>query len=1129
MKSIVKVWEEDVIIPTYGIGEPEKNPVFLENRIYQGSSGKVYPHPVIEKIYDIKQDKTYRACFLENRYLKIMILPELGGRVQMAFDKIRQRHFVYYNSVIKPALVGLTGPWISGGIEFNWPQHHRPSTFQPVDSCIEENSDGSKTVWCSEVERMTRTKGMAGFTLYPDKAYLAIHVKLYNRTIFPQSFLWWANPAIKVNDEYQSVFPPDVNAVFDHGKRAVSEFPIAKGTYYKVDYSKGVDISWFKNIPVPTSYMAINSKYDFIGGFEHDSQAGMIHVADHHISPGKKQWTWGNSDFGNSWYRNLTDEDGPYIELMTGVFTDNQPDFSWMMPFEERSFTQYFMPFSEIGLIKNATKEAFVNLEFTESFVTVKLYCTSEFDNAIVVLKTSAEVILRKTINISPETPFIEILAIDPQIKPEELEVTLSSDNGKVLVTWQPSGNVDNPVPSTAEPARDPEDISSIEQLYLTGLHIEQYRHATYLATDYYKEALRREPGDLRNNNAMGLWLLRRGKFTEAEAYFRKTVTTLTARNPNPYDGEPFYNLGWSLKMQGRLDEAYDAFFKSVWNAAWQDAGYLSLAQIATWKGHFEDALYLANQSLLRNWHNHKTRHLKTVILRKLEKYDEAMKFASESIAIDQFNIGCLFEKHLLLTSLSDLSESADALKEMKSLLRGNLHNYIEYALDYSSAGLFSEATSLLSEYISGREEVYPMIYYFLGYFASQAGNSSEVRKNFIEASMMKPDFCFPNRIEEVLTLQDAIRFNPMDAKAYYYLGNFWYSNGQYSDALECWESSLSIDDKFPTVLRNLSLVYYNKQKNERKALDALEKAFSLDQTDSRILMELDQLYKRVGRSSSERLEFMGQNLSQVELRDDLYLERITLYNQLGDFQKAKELLAEHKFHPWEGGEGKVTGQYLLCQVELSKIALGEGRFEDALEFLASAKTYPQNLGEGKLYGTQENDIHYYMGCAYEGLGNNSKAKGYFKYATTGIIAPSQAFFYNDQQSDKIFYQGLAWCKLGNETMAQTCFTKLIKYGENQMFRKIKIDYFAVSLPDMLIWDDDLDRRNLINCYYLIGLGYLGTGDLSMAGKYLQSVLSIDVNHIGAIIHQKMLTQPFFFLRYSNGDRPVSFLKTREK
>ncbi|KAA6302422.1 MAG: hypothetical protein EZS26_001254, partial [Candidatus Ordinivivax streblomastigis] len=405
--GVVRVWEEVVLLPTYPIGEEEKNPIFLEKRVYQGSSGSVYPYPVVEKISDEKVELPYRAFFLENEYLKIMILPELGGRVQMAYDKIKQRHFVYYNQVVKPALVGLTGPWISGGIEFNWPQHHRPSTFLPVDCSIEENADGSKTIWCSEVERMFRTKGMQGFTLHPGKAYLEIKVQIYNRTAFPQTFLWWANPAVVVHDDYKSVFPPDVHAVFDHGKRDVSKFPIATGTYYKQDYSAGVDISKYKNIPVPTSYMAIESKYDFVGGYEDDKQAGLLHVANHYVSPGKKQWTWGQGDFGYAWDRNLTDEDGPYIELMTGVYTDNQPDFSWLQPYEEKSWVQYFMPYSEVGYVKNATKEAIVNVETKEGKTNIILYTTAVYKNLRLTLTgNEGTVYLDQIIHTSPAEPY---------------------------------------------------------------------------------------------------------------------------------------------------------------------------------------------------------------------------------------------------------------------------------------------------------------------------------------------------------------------------------------------------------------------------------------------------------------------------------------------------------------------------------------------------------------------------------------------------------------------------------------------------------------------------------------------------------------------------------------------------
>lgn len=1085
--GVVRVWEEDILLPTYQIGEEEKNPIFLEKRVYQGSSGAVYPYPVVEKLSDEKFDKSYHAVFLENKYIKIMILPELGGRVHMAYDKVKQRHFVYYNQVIKPALVGLTGPWISGGIEFNWPQHHRPSTFLPTDFSIEENADGSKTIWCNEVERMFRTKGMQGFTLHPDKAYIEIKVKIYNRTAFPQTFLWWANPAVVVNDGYKSVFPPDVNAVFDHGKRDVSKFPIATGEYYKQDYSAGVDISKYKNIPVPTSYMAVQSKYNFVGGYEDNVQAGLLHVANHHVSPGKKQWTWGNGDFGLAWDRNLTDKDGPYIELMTGVFTDNQPDFSWLQAYEEKSWVQYFMPYAEVGYVKNATKDAIINIEVEGNEADLVLYTTSLYENLKIELKDKENTVLfQDEITISPVNPYKKKVVIG-EIKSEDLIFTVYTANGKILVQYQQEKPEIKPVPDPAKAALDPKDIASMEQLYLTGLHLEQYRHATYNPLDYYLEALSRDSRDVRCNNAVGLLMLRRGQFKKAEAYFKTAVEVLTERNPNPIDGEPLYNLGCCLKLQGKFEDAYNSLFKSTWNAAWQDAAFYTLAQIDSIKGEWTEALERVESSLIRNWHNHKARQLKASILRKLNRNQEALAWIDDSIKIDRFNMGCRFEKYLI-------TKDQAVLDEMNTIMRQWSHGYIEYALDFAGAGLYQEASQLLQESISDAEEVYPMVYYALGYFDSMDGNTNEAIEWYKKASLQSSEKCFPNRIEEVNILQDAIKLNPEDGKAPYYLGNFWYAFRQYDDAVKCWELSYSIDDRFPTLLRNLALAYFNKTNDKAKAQEMLEKAFALDITDSRIFMELDQLYKKIGKSPEYRLEVLNQYPNLVEERDDLCIERITLYNQTGKYAIAKELISKRKFHPWEGGEGKVTGQYTLCRVELAKIAIAENRFADAVKLLKETEFYPHNLGEGKLKNAEENEVFYYKGLAYKGLGDVENANANFVQATLGSSEPVQAFFYNDQQPDKIFYQGMAWRELGDEDKARSRFNKLLAHGEKYLFEKSRIDYFAVSLPDLAIWDDDLNVRNQVHCYYVMALGHSGLGNETESEKYYRKVKQLDIN-----------------------------------
>src|SRR2546430_6604491 len=233
----VEVWNESVLIPTYDPYAPLPQPMFLDKRVYQGSSGKVYPLLFADGVSRSKSDRACRAILLENEYLQVMLLPEIGGRIHAILDKTNGYDAIYRQEVIKPALVGLAGPWISGGIEFNWPQHHRPSTFMPVDSSIESHADGSVTVWMSEHDPMCRMKGMHGVCLHPGKSYVELKVRLYNRTPMVQTFLWWANVATKVHELYQSFFSPDAQGIADHAKRATSGYPLCDGKYYGVDFA----------------------------------------------------------------------------------------------------------------------------------------------------------------------------------------------------------------------------------------------------------------------------------------------------------------------------------------------------------------------------------------------------------------------------------------------------------------------------------------------------------------------------------------------------------------------------------------------------------------------------------------------------------------------------------------------------------------------------------------------------------------------------------------------------------------------------------------------------------------------------------------------------------------------------
>jgi tetratricopeptide (TPR) repeat protein len=1107
-KPSVDIWIEEIVIPTYPVGSPEKNPMFFEKRVYQGSSGKVYPHPIIEKIHNEKVPKKYKAAFLENKYLKIMILPELGGRVQMAFDKIRQMHFVYYNQVIKPALVGLAGPWLSGGIEFNWPQHHRPSTFDPVDVTLTENKDGSKTIWVNEIERMFGTKGMAGFTLYPDKAFLEITGKLYNRTQFPQTFLWWSNPAVKVSDDYQSVFPPDVNAVYDHGRRDVSSFPIATGTYYKIDYSSGVDISRYKNIPVPTSYMAVNSKYDFLGGYDHGLKHGLLHVANHHISPGKKQWTWGNQEFGLAWEKNLTDVDGPYIELMTGVFTDNQPDFAWLQPYEGKEFQQYFMPYSNVGMVKNATREAIVNIEYENNQATIRLYTTSAYENLEVSLFNAENKIFQEIISSSPELTYETKVDLSQDLTAKDLRLTIRNlETQKLLVSYKSEPDRTIEIPDPASAVKAPQSIETVEKLYMIGIHLEQYRHATFKPEDYYQEALRRDKSDVRCNNAMGLLLLRKGKVEHSIKYFNAAVSSLTVLNSNPNNGEVFYNLGLALKMAGRIEEAYDAFYKSTWNDAFQHAGFLQLSRIDLSRKDFISALENIEKSLVRNQNSNSARHIKAIILRKLGFTNDSMLAIKETMEKDPFHLGCLHEKSIIQVQTGDITGYNDTVKHLLEISRNWVHNFMEYARDYMNAGLFEEAEILLKLHSKNSIQPNPMVDYYLGWLRYCQHDEKGALVYYKKANLSKPDYCFPNRIEDIQILENASALSETDSKAFYYLGNLWYDKGQYSDAINCWMKSIERDDQFPTVMRNLALAAYNKIENTEHALKLLGQAFDLDQSDARVFMELHQLHKKTNMPLDKRFKFLENHFSLVMSRQDLVLEWIILLNQLGRYELSREILMNYKFHPWEGGEGKIILQYNICHIQLARKAILKEQYKDAIDLLNQTDRYPENIGESKLFNAPNNEVEYWKAVCYELNLEKSKSVEWLSKAANGNAEPNLAIYYNDADPSNSFYQGLALRKLGDEKKAREIFNSLIEFGNSHLEDQVSIDYFAVSLPDMLIFDSDLNQTNRIHCNYMMGLGYLGLGSEyeDQANLCFNKVLQMDINHQGASIHLESL------------------------
>jgi tetratricopeptide (TPR) repeat protein len=1142
----VRAWPGELVLPTYLPAAPDRHPMFFEKRVYQGSSGKVYPLPFTDRLAEKPVERKWKAVWLENEFLRVLVLPELGGRIHAILDKTNGYDLVYNQRVIKPALVGLAGPWLSGGIEFNWPQHHRPGTFLPVDCQIEEPGDGSMTLWCSDHDPMARMKGMHGVCLHPGRAVVELKARVYNRTPLVQTFLWWANVATRVHEAYQSFLPPDVYCVADHARRSMSEYPLAQGAYYGVNYGErgragvpprecpsqfvpphclerpghrrdttqgapatrsleGVphyapnDLSFYANIPTPCSYMCVGTSEGFLGGYDYLARAGLVHFANPHLSPGKKQWTWGNHDFGYAWDRNLTEKDsrgqyGPYVEIMAGVYSDNQPDFSFLQPGETKTWSQFWYPIQQIGPAHHANLEAAVSLKTENGKVRAGVCVTRTFKSARVSLHHRARTLLSRHCDLAPGRPLVVQAALPRRGKETSLALRVTDMDGREIISYQPRARLQGAVPPPAGEPPAPRDVASADELYLIGLHLEQYLHATRCPALYWREALRRDPLDARCNNALGLWHLRRGQFASANAHFRKAIERLTRRNANPYDGEAYYNLGLCLRFQ--LDsgskpqtrgpafaEAYASFYKATWNQAWASAGYHALAEMECRRADWEAALDHLERSLRLNTDNTRARNLKVIVLRKLNRAAEAGALVRDTIALDPVDWW--------------------ARRLSGEPLRCDLQARLDLAHDCARAGLYAEAIGLLEKAVAPKRDLpdqswgaWPLVYYTLGWLHEQAGDTRAAHAARRRAALEPPDYCFPARLEEIAILEMAMRANPRDARAPYYLGNLLYDRRRHVEAIRLWERSARLEPGFAIVWRNLGLGCFNISKDPAKARAAYEKAFHAEPGSARLLFERDQLWKRLGEKPERRLRELEKFPGLVPQRDDLSLELCALYNQTGRPLQAVALLGSRRFHPWEGGEGGPLGQHVRSHLALGRQALAGGDAEQARDHFQTALCAPSNLGEAKHLLANHSDVHYWLGVALAALGEKAAARNQWLAAAT---------FKGDFQtmslrafSEMTYYSALSWEKLGQKAKAKRLLRDLLAYALKLQKTPARIDYFATSLPAMLLFEDDLQSRQETTALFLQGQAWLGLGNHARARKLLALVLRRDPNHAPA-------------------------------
>jgi tetratricopeptide (TPR) repeat protein len=1096
----VRGWADPVTIATYELAEPDRYPAFLSKRVYQGSSGQVYPLPLYEAVADEPSPHTWTGLHLENEHLRVLVLPELGGRVHAVVDKAGGRDLFYRNSVIKPALVGLAGPWVAGGIEFNWPQHHRPGTYLPMDWHIEHEADGAVTIWCSDRDPFERMRSAHGVRLRPGSSLMELRVRLTNRTELTQTFLWWANAAVAVHADYQSFFPTDVHVVADHAKRAVTGFPRADNVYYGIDYPARVDaahpdadrLDWYRNIPVPTSYMCVGSADDFFGGYDHVARLGFVHVADHRIAPGKKQWTWGVSPFGAAWERNLTDSDGPYIELMAGVYTDNQPDFSFLAPGETRAFSQFWYPVHATGPVQQATTEAAVSLAVAapdpaagHTVVRLAAEVTRPHADAEVVLSAADDgtVLWQRRLALTPGVPVVEEARPAGAWRPEDLILRVIAA-GEELVSWRPrpaSRGAGRPQQATPPPT--PAEIVSQDELYLTGVHLAQYRHPTRDPEPYWQEALRRDPGDSRVNVALAERRLRDGRLGEAEHLLRAAIARQVRRNPNPADGEAHYLLGVVLTRAGRRDEAVEFLAKSAWNGSWSLPAHLALARGALAAGRARDALAHARQAREHAASSGAAAALEAIALRRLGRAAQARAVVAERVAADPLDpwlrdlAGQPLETDAL--SLMDVGDEYRATGEAGDALRV----------------LEAAAGTARGRPVIGAGNPLPLIHYRRAELLRNLRDPAAADELAL-ARQADATRCFARGLDDALLLERALEHDPGDARAAALLGHWLLFHRRPDEAEAVLRRSAAANGHDPAVWRSLALIAYNQRRDSSSAARCYEHAIALAPGDAKLLYESDQLASRRGVPVADRLAALDARRADVLRRDDLTLAYTRLLTQAGREDEAITRLTRHRFHPWEGGEGAAVAAWASAQQAAASRALSGGRPGEAVAAARAALEPPENLGEAPHPLTNRAALLLDLGDALAAAGDGPAARAAWAGAadSAGDVSSKAAVPYSQATYASI----VAAQRLGRVAESERLREGLRDYIARLRRTPAEIDYFATSLPAMLIFDEDVQQRRDLLADVLTAQLALTEGQPAAAEAALERVLTADPAHLEA-------------------------------
>jgi tetratricopeptide (TPR) repeat protein len=765
---------------------------------------------------------------------------------------------------------------------------------------------------------------------------------------------------------------------------------------------------------------------------------------------------------------------------MVGAYSDNQPDYSWMQPYETRAFSMNWYPFRDIGGAKQANLQAAVNLEVKNGVATMGFNTTSAHAAAQVALKAGGKVLFQETVAIDPGKPYLHDVTLPAGVDEHDLTASLSAA-GKELVSYTPVRLAPQPEPKgvTAPPA--PADVRTSEELYLIGLRAKQFHDPVTDPEPYWQEALRRDPGDARVNTALGISRFKTARYQEAEQFLRRAVERLTDRYTSPKDTEALYYLGATLKAEGKLAEAYKWLYKCTWAQEWRAPGYYAVAEIAATRGDLQAALDFTGRSIDANALNIRAQNLKAALLRHLGRPQEAAKALAAAHDLDPLDVRSMAERWLA-------GRDPAAAATLFSTMSRRPETAQETAAEYMNSGLWQDGTDVLLQLTKSAAKpsaVHPMVYYYLSYFADKLGNSKQAAGYRQLAMSMPPDYVFPFQNEAIDVLRQAIQANPADARAPYYLGNLLF-DWQPDEAVKLWTASEKLDPSFAIVHRNLATAYAHRKPEPdlARAIAELETAVSLPRKYPLHFAELDELYEQAGTPIEKRLPLFEANREVVAARDDSQNRAIALKIAIAQYDAAIAMMTGRKFASAEGANLNVAEHWTEAHLYRGQDRLKAGRYQEALADFQAAVSIPDNLpGGNPEFGGRGNaaEAAYWTGMAYEALGDRAKALEAWNKAAAPTAGPAA-------RGPQAYYQALCFEKLGQGDKAKALFEGLLE-GRNAATQ---------GEPGRGRQQPQSTRARQAATHYTAALGYLGLNDRAKAKDELRQAVEISPDLLAA-------------------------------